>query len=106
MSILEPLRDIFTIYSKSGCSYCTKVELLLEDYIESGFEDVSYVKINCDKYLEDEDSKKKFKEFIKKIATVEVNTFPMVFYDGKFIGGFGETQEYLKCKMIRFDEDF
>jgi glutaredoxin len=56
--------------------------------------------------LEKEDDKKEFKEFIKKMSNVNPTTFPIVFYDKKYIGGFEETREYLKCKMMKFDEEF
>jgi glutaredoxin len=108
MNIPEPVENMFTIYSKSYCIYCTKLEVLLEDYFEqlNNSEIHEYRKINCDKYLEKEDDKKEFKEFIKKMSNVNPTTFPIVFYDKKFIGGFEEMQEYLKCKMMKFDEEF
>jgi glutaredoxin len=107
MNIPEPVENIFTIYSKSYCIYCTKMELLLEDYFEqlNDSEICEYKKINCDKYL-NKDNKEEFKKFMKHWANVIPNTFPMVFYDKKFIGGFEETKEYLKCKMMKFDEEF
>lgn len=108
MNIPEPVENMFTIYSKTNCVYCTKVILLLEDYFEQldYFENNEYIKINCDKYLEKEDDKKQFKKQMESLVGFRPNTFPMVFYDKKFIGGFEETQEYLKCKIMRFDEDF
>ena len=33
-------------------------------------------------------------------------TFPIVFHDGKFVGGFNETAEYIKCNLMKFDVDF
>lgn len=108
MNIPEPVENMFTIYSKSYCIYCTKVELLLEDYFEQldDSEIHEYRKINCDKYFEKEDDKKEFKKKIEIWAGFIPNTFPMVFYDKKFIGGFEEIQEYLKCKMMKFNEEF
>lgn len=107
MNIPEPSQDIFTIYSKSNCIYCTKVELLLEDYFEqSETEYNEYNKINCDSYIENKNDKEYFINFMEKIANVKPNTFPMVFHDKKFIGGFKEMESYLKDKMLKFDEDF
>ena len=108
MNIPEPVENMFTIYSKSYCIFCTKMELLLEDYVKrlDDSEIHEYKKINCDKYLKTKDDKEEFKKFIERWANVIPNTFPMVFYDKKFIGGFEETKEYLKCKMMKFDEDF
>ena len=104
MNIPEPSENIFTIYSKSNCIYCTKVELLLEDY--SNDENVEYKKINCDSYIETPKDKEYFIIFMEKMAKVRPSTFPMVFHDKKFIGGFKEMETYLKDKSLKFDEDF
>ena len=62
-----------------------------------------FVVIDCDEYLfEDKDG---FLAFIKERANKECRTFPMVFNDGKFIGGFIETQYYID-KFLSFDDDF
>lgn len=112
MNIPEPSENIFTIYSKSNCTYCTKVELLLEDYFEQcNFEQLDtelneYKKINCDTYIENSKDKEYFINFMEKLANVRPNIFPMVFYDKKFIGGFKEMETYLKDKSLKFDEDF
>ena len=108
MDIHEPSENMFTFYSKSNCIYCAKVEVLLDDYFEqlNDVEINKYKKINCDKYLNDKIDKQCFINFIEKLANIKPNSFPMVFYDNKFIGGFEETQEYLKGKMLKFDDDF
>ena len=105
MNIPAPIDNIFTIYSKSDCIYCKKVEILLNEYFgESSDENIH--KNNCDLYLKDEKIKKSFMKFIENLANISPKTFPIVFYDGKFIGGFEDTKEYLKCKTLKFDEDF
>ena len=40
----------------------------------------------------------------KNKANKEYKTFPMVFNDGKFIGGFTETQDYVN-KFLCFTND-
>ena len=45
MSFFEPLEKGFTVYSKSECSYCTKVKKLL---LEKEF---FFVDISCDEFL-------------------------------------------------------
>ena len=105
MNIPAPVDNIFTIYSKSDCIYCKKVEILLKEYFE-GTGDENIHKNNCDDYLNDEKIKQNFMNFIEKFANIKPKTFPMVFYDGKFIGGFEDTKDYLKCKSLKFDEDF
>jgi glutaredoxin len=86
----------FTIYSKSGCTFCIRVKLLIK---EKG---LIFNTINCDEYLLED--KPCFLEFIKQLANKEVNIFPMVFLDGKFIGGYNETKEYLDKTLLSFEE--
>lgn len=61
------------IYTKSNCDYCTKVKDLLqsEQYITI---------INCDNWLKN----------------TEYKTFPIVFLNEKFIGGYNETKNYFQ----------
>jgi glutaredoxin len=96
MDIFKPLDIGFTIYSKNNCSYCTKVKKLLLN--NKHF----FLDIECDEYLIKD--KEHFLLFIKEIANKEYRTFPMVFYDGKFIGGFDETYKYVN-QFIDFDEN-
>ena len=95
MEIEEPFKTDFTVYSKSGCPNCTKVKKLLIE------KKVFFVEIDCDDYIIED--KEKFLLFIKERANKEYKTFPMVFNDGNFIGGFTETQDYFN-KLLSFDE--
>jgi glutaredoxin len=47
--------------------------------------------------IEDKD---KFLLFIKERSKIDYRTFPMVFKDGKFIGGFDDTQKYLNQQLL------
>ena len=96
MYIFEPLDFGFTIYSKSGCPNCTKVKKLLFD------KNIFYLDISCDEFLLED--KEGFLLFIKEKANKEYRTFPMVFNDAKFIGGFTETQEHFD-KLLSFNND-
>ena len=95
MEIEEPFKIGFTVYSKSGCSNCTKVKKLLIE------KKLLFVEIDCDDYIIED--KENFLLFIKERANKEYKTFPMVFNDGIFIGGFTETQDYFN-KLLSFDE--
>ena len=98
MDFFAPLESGFTIYSKSGCSYCTKVKKLLLD------KQIFFVDISCDEYLiEDKES---FLSFIKETANKDHKTFPIVFNDAKFIGGFTETQQYIDKLLYFNNSDF
>jgi glutaredoxin len=96
MQIMEPFESGFTIYSKSGCSNCTKVKKLL---IEKQF---FFVDISCDEFLIED--KEQFLLFIKEKTKKDYKTFPMIFKDGKFIGGFDDVQKYFD-KLLCFDEN-
>jgi len=91
--IEEPSDNCFTIYSKSNCKYCVLVKSLLNE------NKIAFIEINCDDYLAQD--KQYFLNFIKEKAKREheYKTFPMVFCDGKFVGGYAETE-----RLIEFDD--
>jgi len=94
MQIEEPSNNSFTIYSKTNCKYCNLVKLILDE------NKIPFIEINCDDYLMQD--KEYFLNFIKEKAKKEhiYKTFPMVFCDGKFVGGFVETEQFI----MDFDE--
>lgn len=95
MHVEEPLSIGFTIYSKTDCSYCVKVKKLLME------KQIFFLDIECGEYLcEDRDG---FLSFIEKHASKKYTTFPMVFKDGVFLGGFTETNDYFE-KLLCFDD--
>ena len=71
----------FTVYSKDGCPYCTKVEQLLQ------LTDLQHVvyKLNTDFTKE---------EFYAEFG--EGSTFPQVIVNDQHIGGCTDTVKYLK----------
>ena len=85
---VEPTNIGFTVYSKSGCINCTKIKKILDDNLSV------YNIINCDEYLIEE--KEIFLQFIKNKANTEYKTFPIVFFNGIFIGGLAESIEFIK----------
>lgn len=109
MHMMEPYKidkiDInkgWVIYTKSNCSYCSKVKELLDG------EKIITI-INCDDWLKNSTSKIEFLNHMKNIIGYEYKTFPMVFYSNKFIGGFAETNEFVKKNsetMLEINEDF
>jgi glutaredoxin len=92
-----PLDSGFTVYSKTECSFCTKVKKLLLD------KRIFFLDVQCDTYLQED--KEEFLSFIRKISNKDHRIFPMVFKDGKFIGGFLDTEQYFD-KILCFDTDF
>lgn len=83
MNFVKPSNEGYTIYSKSGCPFCDKAKILLTDEIVSV--------INCDPYLINE-----FLEFIKELTEKDHKSFPIIFRDAKFIGGYSDLLNYLK----------
>ena len=84
------LKDIkkpmtFTVYSKNGCPYCTKVQQVLE------LAEVKHViyKLNRDYTRE---------EFYDKFG--KGSTFPRVVKDDTLIGGCMETVKYLREQKL------
>lgn len=97
MEFIEPNNNSFTIYSKSGCVNCNKVKTLLKD------KHFLFNVIDCDDYLLED--KEGFLLFIKEKSNIEWKTFPIVFFDGKFIGGYSETKIHLDKLMVSFEEN-
>ena len=85
---VPPEKNGYTIYSKSGCPNCLKIKTFL---CEKG---LNQFIINCDEYILDD--KQKFLNYIETIAEKSVKLFPMVFLNGKYIGGYIET--LLQCE--------
>lgn len=78
----------YTVYSISGCKYCTKCKELLKEKKK-----VCKI-INCDKYLGSLLERDAFYAFIKKYTIKQYIHFPMIFNEGKFIGGYKELMEH------------
>jgi glutaredoxin len=78
----------FTVYTKTGYRYCDMVNRLLAS--EPGV-----VYIDCDQYS---DTLQNFWVFIESVGCKDQTTFPIVFYNGTFEGGFTEA---LKCIQRR-----
>ena len=95
MGFVSPKKNndkLFTVYTKSKCIFCAKAKHLLK---ERGY-NPEYV--DCDEYLQDEDIKEKFIAFInRKMSKTMLNehrTFPMIFYQDRFIGGYHDLFKY------------
>jgi glutaredoxin len=71
----------FTVYSKDGCPYCTKVEQVLQ------LAELQHVIYKLDQDFTRE-------EFYRKFGNG--STFPQVVVDDEAIGGCSETIKYLK----------
>lgn len=95
MGFISPKKNnhnLFTVYIKSKCIFCVKTKYLMK---ERGY-NPEYV--DCDEYLQDKDTKEKFIAFInRKMTNTMLNehrTFPMIFYQDRFIGGYNDLFKY------------
>ena len=96
-----PAVDNYTIYTKSGCLNCVKVKKILE----SETENKKPLIVDCDEWLIED--KPAFLEFIREKAGQECKTFPMVFHNGAYIGGYEETKVFKeKREAFSLDYDF
>jgi glutaredoxin len=97
MEISSPSIKEFTVYTKKECKYCEKVKKLL---IDNNF---FFTVIPCDDYLLE--NKEEFLHIMEKNIGQVYKTFPMVFYEGNFLGGFIETEIFIN-KLKSFDDIF
>ncbi len=98
MNIPRPGGDSYTIYSKSGCLYCTKARVLLQN------ERVPPLFVNCDKFLLE--NKEEFFTLMKCLIGYEYKTLPMIFKNGRFIGGYNKTKDFYEQSKIVARGDF
>ncbi len=75
----------FTIYSKHGCPYCTKIIQVLSHLSTSKGYSVK-------EYILDTDFTRE--QFYKEFG--EGSTFPQVVYEDKHLGGCSDTVKYLQ----------
>jgi glutaredoxin len=69
----------WVLFTKEHCKYCDKAKALLPEA----------ERVPCDAYLTS--SRDEFLEQMDRLSGREYRTFPMVFYNGKFVGGYTET---------------
>lgn len=90
MEITPPSDNTYTIYSKSGCSYCEKAKAALA---ANGLE---YVEVRCDDYLAE--NRQLFLDGMKRLTGKDYRTFPMAFSRGVFLGGYVELRAHLDAE--------
>jgi glutaredoxin len=93
MEFKKPGKD-FTVYSKSACKNCLKVKTFLS------YNEKTFTIIDCDDYIIED--RNKFIIFLQEITENKFNQFPVVFYDGIYIGEYNETIQYCN-EMMDFD---
>jgi glutaredoxin len=106
-NFIYPKDKIWTIYTKSNCIYCTQVKELLKS------NNIDYITVSCDEYIQNSIEKKVFLSQMENIIGNKYKTFPMVFNEKNFIGGFIDTEKYIESikkinlnNNLDFNEDF
>ena len=79
----------YIIYTKSGCSFCTKLKEFLRK------EGKTFKDNNCDDLLKNDYNKNHFLNWVKTTTNKNWKTFPIVFRYDDFIGGYTETTNYI-----------
>ena len=94
--MITPCSNGYTIYTKYNCVYCERAKQLLHNE--------NVIIIQVEEHFNDY---QKFIDFIRSYTKQEYRTFPMIFYDGDFIGGFDQTiVHYENQKKYSFDDNF
>lgn len=82
MSFPTPLEYGVTIYSKEHCKFCTDAKKVAED------NNISPKVVDCESFLHDPEIKTAFKEFIQPLMGAELKSFPIIFNNGTYVGGY------------------
>jgi len=98
MEFEKPSQQGFTIYSKSGCLNCLIIKKLIKE------KNLLFNVVDCDEYIIED--KEKFLFFIKEETKREIKQFPIIFYQGAFIGGYNEAKQYIDKLLLSFEENF
>lgn len=92
MNFTRP-KDGYSIYTTNNCNYCTHVKSLLPN---------AYI-IAADNYITE--NREHFLAFVDNLSGKRPRTFPMVFLNKRFIGGFKETKLYIdELESFKFVE--
>lgn len=79
----ENPKDGYSIYTKTNCKYCRNVKKLIPN---------AHV-VPADTYIQQ--NRDKFLDFVDRLSGTKPRTFPMVFLNKRFIGGYTETKSYI-----------
>ncbi len=84
MMYTKPANTGYTIYTISECNFCK----MAKEYIAKTKKNTKIVK--CDAYIETSRKRDEFYAFIRQYTSIPYVYFPMIFYNGKFVGGYKE----------------
>lgn len=93
----KPANTDYTIYTITKCKYCD----MTKEHIKVKQPSAKCIYINCDKFLKTCRERDKFFLFMKQYTITPYFYFPMIFKNGKFIGGLKELLALSKSKYIK-----
>lgn len=86
----------YVVYGGKGCKWCYKAEFLLDDNeLEFEYHDVD---------KEFESKKAFFDEFSDR--TNNKRTIPVIFVNGKFLGGYDQLEKFVTANEVLIVDDF
>lgn len=80
------LHSGYTVLTKEGCTWCTKVKDLLPQASV----------VACDEFLKD---KMSFFKHVDTLTGTQYRMFPMVFFNKNFVGGYEETKTRIQTEL-------
>ena len=80
------LRDGYTVLTKEGCKWCVKTKELIP---QAHF-------VSCEPLLEDRVG---FFSEVDQLTGLEYRTFPMVFFNKEFVGGYKELKHKIDTEL-------
>jgi glutaredoxin len=90
---VKPANKNYTIYTISNCKYCDMAKEQIKKTSK-------YDNIKCDKFIETCRERDKFYKFMKELTIIPYYYFPMIFKNGKFIGGLKELLTHKKVTKV------
>jgi glutaredoxin len=89
MSYPLPEKFGYTVFTRKNCTFCDKLKHL---FFSEAIEDIKW--IESDEFIAT--NKYAFLLHVENCAGVVHTTFPIVFHNGSFVGGYNDTVAYVQ----------
>lgn len=88
MNFFEIPQKGMTVLTKSNCINCEK----LKGYLFN--KNIEFNPIYCDEYYKNEELTKQLRDYFKILTGKSNNSYPMVFLNGVYLGGYYNVLDY------------